>query len=93
MNSYCIVLSHDMFSGFTMLVPVDEAKDLNEKEQNVLIIKLAKEKLNNFFKKEHLFLLCENYVNKLSLHLHGKLVENQVNYACDHCHQHLPNIN
>jgi hypothetical protein len=55
-------------------------------EQNNLIIKKSKEKLNNFLKKENLLVLCENYVNKLSLHLHKKLSENEINYACDHCH-------
>jgi hypothetical protein len=89
MSNYCVILSHDMFSGFTVQVPVEEAKDLTFSEQNALVKKLIKEKLNSYFRKEHLFVLCENYVNKLTVHLHAKLAENQVNYACDHCHNHF----
>ena len=89
MSNYCVILSHDMFSGFRINIPVEEAKNLSISEQNELIIRKSKEKLNNFFIKEHLFVMCDNYVSTLRVHLHRKLVENEVNYACDHCHQQI----
>jgi hypothetical protein len=84
---YVVKLSAKLFWGLQIELYEDEVYGLSRDEQSVLITLKAKTKLKCIFRNHGLELLIEE-VDKLSLHLHHLLKVNEINYACDHDHNH-----
>ena len=83
--TYTVQLSVDLFCGLQIIMTGEEIYGLSLQEQEALITLKAKSKLKSIFSTHNLELLSDK-VNLLNVHLHGKLKENVINYACDHKH-------
>jgi hypothetical protein len=86
-----IILSHQIFQGFNFTVSSDQIKNLTLEQQSEFVNKEAKRLLKEFFYSKNLYVLCEDYVNQLNVHLHQLLDDKVDNYACDHCHGYSDN--
>jgi hypothetical protein len=79
-----VVVSAKLFWGFAVRFDND-VQNLSLDDQSRLVNIKIKQELRDFFMTKNLQLLVEE-VEKLQLHLHDKLKENSLSYACDHCH-------
>ena len=93
LSSYYVILSHQIFQGFHFTVLEDQIKNLTTLEQqSEFVNNEAKRLLKEFFYSKNLYVLCEDYVNNLNVHLHSFLDDKVDNYACDHCHGYQNNM-
>lgn len=86
LTSYYVILSHQMFQGFRFSIKKEQVENLTLQQQSNLVNQEAKRLLKEFFYQKNLYVLCEDYVNNLNVHLHSFLDDKVDNYACDHCH-------
>jgi len=87
MEHYVVKLSAKLFWGLEVNVLEEEVYGLSKEEQSNLVTLKAKSKLKMILGNYGLEVLIEE-VDKLKLHLHKLLCRNEINYACDHCHEY-----
>lgn len=85
MNDIVVKVSHATFWGYQITLPRDVCLLAQEIQTEIVNTKVI-ENLSRVFRENNLELL-EQSVNKLILHLHGPLVVDVVNYACDYDHK------
>jgi len=79
-----IQLSHDIFWGFRVYLPAS-VLTLSLNRQIQLINQETRARLTHLFAQAGLEFL-QTRARDINVHLHGPLVVNGINYACDHIH-------
>lgn len=79
-----VILSSELFTGYKLFLE-DSILELSLPEQSQVVNEEAKKHLIQDFTSLGLMNLVDK-ARQLRLHLHGPLLAEKDNYACDHCH-------